>query len=270
MSKLHLVGMSWNYNEGDILEEVLTEALPHVDALYLADGNSTDRSWEIMQSIKARYPDKIVSIQQEDEAKDRAQRNSLLNKIRADYPDESTWVQVFESDMIVLNTDIRKAIEGKEYAVTWEVLNAVRPPGEWRGFDTYPNWDRSIRQILPYAHYMERLIATFKLLPKLRFLHDPWRPNPRGWSHYTSAPIKVADRTPEAPLLLHVGHRGPTHFHTKYKRYGKRHPKYPTWRVDSPENVERTVSFYNGVWNKNPFPASREGWLERYHGTESL
>lgn len=256
----YIVGMSWNYNEGDILEEVLVDAIRHVDALFIADGGSTDNSWDIIQSVKARFPDKVAGIQQEDERHDRAQRNSLLNKIRQAFPVDDTWVQIVESDTFILDTDIRKAIEGKEFAVTWDMWNACRPVGDWADYDRYPNWQgMSIREAMPYAHYMERVLYTFRPLPKLYFKQDPWRPWPVNFGKYSTGPVKIADRTPQRPLILHVGNRGPSHFHAKFKKYGKRHPRYRDWRVGSVEAVERTVAFYNGAWNTNPRPASRLG-----------
>lgn len=256
--------MLWNRDEADILEEVVTDAARQVDQLFVAD-SSSDGSWEILQSVALRAGNIVV--QRENETHDRAQRNSLLAKIRARYRAEDTWVQVFESDVFTLDTDIRTAI--REYAiddvaVSWFALNACRL--SWEGADMWPRWDRPIREVMPLAHYMETMTYTFRPLEGLYFEADRWRPWPRGFSRYTSAPIFVQPCGPSQPLLLHVGYRGPTHFWRKYRHMGERHTKYTGWRLDSPETVAASVSYFNGVWNGEAFPATRAGWLSSTYG----
>jgi hypothetical protein len=259
-----IVGMMWCKNEGDILEEIVTAAASKVDALWIADGQSTDRSWDILHSLRKRIPN-IEHVQQESEYRDHAQRKSLLRGIRERYRPEDTWVQVIESDVLILDTDVRAAIAEHAVAdigVPWIMLNAVRKPGTWAEVDTYPHWAMPMRELMPFAHWMELVLYTFRPLPELRFELDHWRPWPAGFSYYTKEPVKRMPVGRTAPLLLHVGYRGPKHFHAKYRHHGARHRKYRDWRVDSPENVERTVPFFNGAWNGNAFPASRAGWLE--------
>ena len=115
---------------------------------------------------------------------------------------------------------------------------------------------------MTHAHQLERVTYTFRPLPGIAFDPWEWRPWPRGFSQYTQEPLDNP-RGAMAPLLLHVGYRGPTHFHLKYKHMGKRHSKYRNWWVNSPENVERTVAFFNGDWNGKAFPATRAGWRNR-------
>ena len=258
---MNLIGMAWTRNEGDILEETMRDAAKKVDALYVADGHSTDGSWAILQRLKAEGV--VEHIQQEDERKDRAQRNSLLAKIRERYKPEDTWVQIFESDVFVMDTDIRAAIRDhavKGVGVPWIMLNAVRKPGTWDGADTYPEWKAPIREVMPFAHYAELVLYTFRPLPELFFDNDKWRPWPLGFSEYTRSPVKRWPHGVSAPLLLHVGYRGPTHFHLKYRSMGTHHTRHVGWRIDIPESVEQTVPYFNGVWNGPSFPATREGW----------
>jgi hypothetical protein len=262
---MNLVGMLWNRNEGDILEEVVRDAATKVDALYCADGHSTDGSWETLQRLHREGV--VAHIQQGDETRDRAQRNSLLQLIRSRHKPEDTWVQVFESDVFVMDTDIREAIRDyavADVAVTWFALNACRI--RWEGADDYPHWRYSIRTVMPYAHYMEEMLYTFRPLPELSFDQAHWRPWPSGFSKYTSGPVKQMPCGPRQPLLLHVGYRGPTHFWHKYRHMGTWHTKYKTWRVDSPEAVNETVSFFNGEWNGEAFPATRGQWLASTYG----
>ena len=264
---MNIVGMFWNKNEGDILEEVITDAIRHVDTLFIADDGSIDRSWDIIQSMAKAHPDKIEHIQREPNPADMAQRNSLLDCIRSRYRAEDTWVQVIESDIFILDTDIRTAIKERstdDVMVTWTALNGVRDPGAWGTMDEYPNWTRPIRDILNKCHFMENMHYTWRPFPSLKFT-GPWRPWPNGMGQYQTS-IRATSPTPQnTPLLFHVGYRGPTHFYQKWQKttMGDFHSKYKSWDLRSVESVERTVSFFNGEWNSNAFNPSRQGWIDR-------
>lgn len=259
---MNLIGMMWLRNEVDIIEETVRDAATKVDHLLVADGHSTDGSWEVLQSI--RLPN--VELLRGDETNDRAQRQAMLDLIRSRHKPEDTWVQVIESDMLLLVDDLRRTIREhrvRDVAVPWISLNAVRLSGTWSEVDTYPNWSCSMRELMPYAHRAEIMTYSFRPLPGLYYINDPWRPWPRGFAQYTRTSLQAEPCGPTAPLLLHVGYRGPRHFHAKYRHMGKWHTKYYDWRLDSPENVERTVPYFNGAWNGDAFPATREGWLGR-------
>lgn len=259
-----IIGMSWARNESDIIEEVIIDALPKVDTLFIADGKSTDGTWEIIQSLQKRYPDKIEHIQQEDETNDKAQRTSLLNKIRARYKPENSWVQLLESDIFILDTDVRELVRknSDKIAISWQTLNACRKTGTWKEVDTYPTWKMPIKQLMPYAHWMEVMLYTFRPLPALYYGPDIWRPWPKGWTKYTNEPIEIKRKEIDSPLLLHAGYRGPTHFYNKYKSMGRFHKKYTQWRLKHVQSVEDTVYFFNGTWNGDCFEATRKGWTE--------
>ena len=259
--------MMWNKNEGDILEEVILDALRHVDSLFIADDGSGDNSWDIIRSMANAHPDKIEHIQQNPDANDKAQRNSLLNHIRSRYKAEDTWVQVIESDIFILDTDIRQAIKERsadDVLVTWTALNGVRKPGTWSGMDTYPIWNQPIRDILNRCHYMEEMHYTWRPLPGLSF-GGPWRPWPGGMGQYQTKKIEQKFTPENTPLLFHAGYRGPTHFYLKWQKttMGTHHSKYKSWDLRSVESVERTVSFFNGEWNGHTFEPSRQGWINR-------
>lgn len=252
-----IVGMMFCKNEADIIEESISDAVTKVDQLYVCDDGSSDSSWEIIQSCKFRFPN-LTHIQKEPNKNDPGQRTSLFNKIKKRFKPEDTWVQVIEADMFLL-MDPREAIKFAvdDLAVTWNCMNAVRKPGTWKEVDTYPNWNGSIRNIMPYAHWMEVLLYTFRPLPGLHY-SSVWRPWPQGFSKYSSNKILLKRGTVPsgAPGLLHCGYRGPTHFYQKYKSMGKVHKKYPTWELTSPEAVERTVPFF-GLYAENAFDWKR-------------
>lgn len=272
----HIVGLMFSKNEADILPQIIEDALPKVDSLFIADDGSDDASWSIIQAYAKAHKDKIEHIRQIPDPIDKGQRQALLDKIRKRYKPENTWVQLIESDVMILDTDIRAAIATQavsDLAVTWTMINACRFPGEtWREVDTYPFWGMPLKELMPKAHYMEHLLYTFRPLPKLIYDSDRWRPYPRGFGQYVNGKVKIGSKGKNCPLLLHLGYRGPTHFHLKFKKGGPpfpRHSRYPSWDMSTPETVLNTVSFFNDTWNKNAFAASRLGWATRKEADNS-
>ena len=112
------------------------------------------------------------------------------------------------------------------------------------------------------------MLYTFRPLPELYYETDRWRPWPRGFSKHASGNIFRRSKKDDSPLLGHYGYRGPTHFWQKYKYMGAQHKRYKSWKLGSIEEVEQTVSFFNGVWNNggelgtDMFPLNRDGWLK--------
>lgn len=252
----------WAKNEGDIIWQTIDAAIDHVDTLMIADDGSTDNTWDIIQIAKQAFPHKIEHIQQAPDAKDKGQRTALLNEVRRRYRPEDTWVQVVEADVLLLDTDVRAiaSASSDKVALSWHMLNACRRSGTWREVDTWPHWNAPIREIMPHAHWMEVLLYTFRPFEKLFYDRERWRPWPKGFSNYSSDPVKIYKKYPDSPLVLHVGHRGPTHFYEKYRGMGPTHTKYRDWKLGSPEEVEQTVAYFNGTWNDHGFEPSREGW----------
>jgi len=260
---VNVVGMMWNKNEGDILEEIISEAIKHVDLLYVADDGSTDNSWEIIQ--RAASLDSKIIIQRDPCIRDPGQRSSLLNKIKERHNPLDTWVQVIESDIMILDTDVREAIRDRavgDIAVTWQALNAVRPVGTWEEVDLYPNWGMPVKDLMPLAHRMERMVYTFRPMPDLYYTHT-WRPWPSGFSRYFKGVVDPDHRDTKTPLLAHYGFRGPTHFKLKYAKMGDKHRRYPSWDLRTKETILATVPMFNGDWNGKAYPMSREGWINR-------
>lgn len=259
-----IVGMMWNKNEGDILAHTIADAVGKVDSLFIADDGSTDNSWDIILSAQKSFKN-IEYIQQAPNKNDPGQRTVLLNEIRRRYKPENTWVQVIESDIMVLDTEVRTAIIDHavdDLGVTWQLLNAARKSGEWDAWDTYPNWNVSIKEVMPYAHWIEHMLYTFRPLPGLYYDQDTWRPWPKGFANYVkNPPLKRNKKSPNSPLLAHYGYRGPTHFKCKY---GNKHfNKYPSWDLTSVQTIKDTVYFFNGMWNNSLLvPMSRDGWRE--------
>jgi len=264
----HIVGMMWNRNEGDILEEIIEAALTQVDSLFIADDGSTDDSWSCIQSIAQRRPDKIEYIRNERNHPVDRQRTPMLNEIRARYKPENTWVQIIESDIMILDTDIREALSKfavHNIAMSWQCLNAVRLPGTWEGLDTYPNWKMPIKELMQYQHRLEAMLYTFRPLPALYYDRSFWRPWPKGFSAYTNKPVKDPHKDPESPLLAHYGYRGPRHCWRKFNPDGVIPcvARNGVWDYSTIESVEKTMPFFNGGWNADAKQMNRYGWKKR-------
>lgn len=263
----NLIGLMWtNGADEDILEETLGEAIKNFDTTYIAITPEAkgEKSWQIARSLQVRYPGKIEHIQRESERNDRAQRNSLLKKIREKYKPEDTWCHVIESDTFFLETDPREAIKKFskfDLACTYHMLNACRKPGTWDKEDKWPNWDKPIREIMTYCHWMEIILYAWRPLPKLYFDPNTFKPWPCGFSKYVknNQGVKAISRVSDAPLVLHCGIRGPTFLYNKFKYMGPRHRKYASWDLRSPETIEKTCSFFQ-EWAAKAHPANREEW----------
>lgn len=265
---MNIIGLMFNKNEGDILAEIITSAMNHVDILYFADDGSVDNSWDIATTALRYYNDRIV-IQREPNKADPGQRQSLLDKIRSRHNPADSWVQIIESDIKILDTNVKEAIKGfavNDIAVTWQLLNAVRAPSTWKEVDTYPVWDKNIREIMPLAHRIECMVYSFRPLPKLHYNPGIWRPWPSGFSHYSKTPVDIDRREPDSPLLAHYGFRGPKHFYKKYGKMGRWHKRYSTWNLTSIETIEATVPYFNGQWTKGAYSMGREGWVNWLEG----
>ncbi|MHA2066703.1 MAG: glycosyltransferase [Candidatus Thorarchaeota archaeon] len=247
---MNIVGIMWNKNEDDILDQIIEAAMPKVDSLFIADDGSTDSSWQVINTYAYHNPDKIEHIQQKPNPNDPGQRQSLLDEVRRRYKPEDTWVQIIESDIQILDTDVRHAIKMnavEDLGVTWLTLNACRK--EWIDWDTYPNWNMPLSFIMPMGHLMEIMLYTFRPIPEVSYKPGIWRPWPSGWSKVIkNPPLKDWPGPEYPPLLAHFGYRGPTHFYNKYKNMGRFHKKYKTWCLDSPASVAETVPYFNGQW----------------------
>lgn len=256
-----IVGMMWNKNEGDILNFTISKALEVVDHLVMMDDQSTDNSYEIMQSFQ-NHP-KVLHVAQSSPRKEKKQ--ALLNVIKANFDPKDTLVQVIESDITILDTDIRACwnrYNNNDAAMSWHLINAT-DPDMWQSEDgCYPHWEVPIDQKMTNGHWMEALSHyTFRPLPGVGFMDDS-RPWPRGLGTY----IKH-DRMrtlSDAPLLAHWGYRGPKHWFAKYSAGpGSLHRKHK-WKIGSVEECKAHVPFFNGIWNvkRDQFHLSRVGWTK--------
>ncbi len=255
--------MMWNKNEGDLLPDTIASALQNVDTLVIADDGSTDNSWDVIQGFAAHHKDQIEHIQRKPDPTDRGQKQALLSVIQQRYRPEDTWVQILESDIMILDTDIRRAIKERsdDAMLMWQLLNASPGPGEsWDDRDEYPNWSRPIQEVMAYAHKLELMPYTFRPFSELRHDYGAWRPWPQGFSKVPKSKKRESEYT---PLLAHYGYRGPTHFYEKYKSCGSRHPRYRDWDISSVEAVKETVYLFNKTWSRYAFPMSRYGWMNR-------
>jgi len=258
----NIVGMMWNRNEADLLQHTLPAFLKKVQTLFIADDGSSDASMDIIRS----YGNQIEWLQQEPNPGDPGQRQALLNKIRERYRPENTWIQVCESDIMLVDTDVREALKVhavQDMCMGWHLLNGSVFAREWAEADTWPYWSKPIQHIMHRFHWLETMLYTYRPLPDLFYQANPWRPWPAGFSKYSSVPVLRESKMKDSPLLAHYGYRGPIQFYNKYKYMGKFHKRHTTWELTSPESVARTVPFFNGIWNGDDMTSlNRVGWIE--------
>lgn len=257
----NVVGMMWNKNEGDILHFTISKALESVDYLVLADDGSTDNSFEVMRSFSG-HP-KVLHVEQVTDKREKKQ--VLLNVIKSKFDHTDTIIQVIESDITILDTDIREAwkrYNNNHASMSWHLINAT-DPDMWQSEEgCYPNWTTPIDKKMTNGHWMEALSHyTFRALPGVQFKNDS-RPWPRGLGTYVQ---KDNMRTlSDAPLLAHWGYRGPSHWYAKYSTGpGSVHRKHK-WKIGSVQECKDNVPFFNGIWNikRDQFPLHREGWKQ--------
>ena len=224
MSSDPVIGIMWNKNEGDILDETISKALLLVDHLLVADDQSSDDSWDIIRSKKSelayisRYGETPGSKKYR---KSVWQRQSLLEKAIEMYG-RNIWIQVIESDLIAIDTNVKEQLElGTNVhgiALWWITLEAVRK--EWIEEDEkYPNWDKSIQEVMPYGFILEKAPYTWRPYPDIHF-GDKWNPVPRGLAKYghLGGEWRVRRRhcNKDIPLWAHYNIRGRKHFNKKY------------------------------------------------------
>lgn len=257
-----IVGMMWNMNEGDVLPFTISKALEVVDYLVLADDGSTDKSFEIMQSFKSNP--KVIHVEQV--KKPREKKQVLLDVIKKNFDPKNTLVQVIESDVTILDTDIRETwakYNNNDASMSWHMINATDPEGWKDETGCYPNWEIPIDQKMTHGNWMEVLSHyTFRPLPGVTFQNDS-RPWPRGLAQYVQKDnIRILS---DAPLLAHWGYRGPKHWFAKYsKGPGSVHSRKHQWKIGSVEECKANVPFFNGIWapNKDTTHLSRAGWAD--------
>jgi hypothetical protein len=255
-----IVGILWNKNEGDILNFIISKALDQVDFLLMADDGSTDESVAIMESFKSNP--KVLEILKVAKGKGE-KKQLLLEKVKQRFKPENTLVQVIESDVTILDTDIRTCwakYNNNNASMSWQMINATDPEGWKDETGCYPTWEVPIDKKMTHGNWMEVMSHyTFRPLPGVFFINDS-RPWPKGLAQYVQKDnIRILS---DAPLVAHWGYRGPSHWFAKYsKGPGSLHPKHK-WKIGSVEECKANVPFFNGIWapNKDTVPLSRAGW----------
>lgn len=259
---MNLIGITWCKNEADLLPYTLPAAIKSVDAMMIVDDDSTDNSWDVIQSFKFEH-----TARKRDLSKD--SRQYLLDEVIRRYGQKDTWVQVIETDTIVMETDLKARIEQykvDDLSCQWHLLNACRK--EWNeDYKTLPFFtaDHAPWEQLPYFHWMERMNYSFRALDKLHYTErrTPW---PQGFSNYTTSGKIRKTKNHDSPLVMHYGFRNPAFYFKKMEVMGKLTGglKNPTWHFGSVEEVRDTVPFFNGAWNNTPdvFPGTRQGWCD--------
>ena len=88
-------------NEDDIIEETIASALRWCDNIYVFDNGSTDRTWEIVNSIASRIP-QVVAYKQDPVTFDDGLRADIYNAFK-DRAVEGDWWCRLDSDEIYID-----------------------------------------------------------------------------------------------------------------------------------------------------------------------
>ena len=259
-----IIGIMWNHNEGDILEETLTKALPLVDHLLVADDDSDDNSWDIIRSHSSelayfnRYSESDKEL-----AKSHWQRQHLLNKAVQMFG-RDIWIQVIESDLIAIDTDVREQVETRTNlhgaGIWWCNLEAVRR--EWRPEDEmYPNWDKPIQEVMPWCHILEKAAYTWRPYPDIYF-PERWQPHPCGLDKYGGLDgewhVRRKHVNETTPLWGHFNVRGRKHFEKKYANVpdnSRNKAKREMMAFTLPQDPKYDACM---------FKLNRESWINQY------
>lgn len=260
-----IIGIMWNKNEGDILEETLTKALPLVDHLLVADDDSDDASWDIIRKHKselahiARYSE----VTSTNHPKSSWQRNSLLDKA-VEMFGRDIWIQVIESDLIAIDTNVREQVESRNHlhgiGIWWINIEAVRK--SWAPEDElYPNWEgKSIQEVMPWGHILEKAPYTWRPYPDVYF-PARWQPHPVGLDKYGGLGgewyVRRKHCKEDVPLWGHYNVRGRKHFNAKYKNanvYSKAKAKRETIAFSVPQNPNYAAHL---------FQLNRAAWINQ-------
>lgn len=241
-----IIGLMWNKSEGDILNETLSSALPMVDDLLVADHMSSDNSWDIIQERRSEFA--FISQSSHDP------RQLLLDKAVEMYG-RNIWIQIIESYMINVDTDVRAEIDSRALfngeVLWWVYVEAFRL--NWGPEDElFPNWDKSITEVMPLGMILEQCPLTFRPHSDVRFT-DRWRPWPAGLNGYMEKEqglfSKKAWWRKQTPLFGHYNIRG--HKHYSFKQLDK-----------TVADSRRFMAFDAAKTHPGRvFPLSREGWI---------
>jgi glycosyltransferase involved in cell wall biosynthesis len=260
-----IIGIMWNKNEGDILDETITKALPLVDHLLVADDDSDDNSWDVIREHKSElaYISRYSEATNKQHSKNSWQRNSLLDKAKEIYGTD-IWIQVIESDLIAIDTDIWEQVETRNnlygIGIWWVNIEAVRK--QWLPEDEmYPNWDRSIQEVMDWGHILEKAPYTWRPYPGVYF-PERWAPFPNGLVEH-GAPggewrVRKRFCREDSPLWGHYNIRGRKHFE-------KRYANVP---LDAKSRARREIVSFtvpqNPDYTPNLFRLNRESWVNQY------
>ena len=257
-----IIGIMWNKNEADILDETITKALPLVDHLLISDDDSDDHSWDIIRSHKSSLAYHARRSEQSEHVEaDRWQRQHLLDKAVELYG-RNVWIQVIESDLIAIDVNLKEQLDNPAnlhgIGLWWITLEAVRK--EWTPeFEQYPNWDRSIQKIMPDCHILEKAPYTWRPYEGVEFGRK-WNPVPHGLDKHGPMMggewrVRRPICKPDIPLWGHYNIRGRKHFNSKYRHFD----------VNSKAKDKRELVAFE-IPRTRPemiFPLTRNAWVER-------
>jgi len=232
---LKVIGIMWNLNDGDILDEIIQNALSKVDELLVVDDGSIDNSWDIISNYKSRlaycckFGDKGSN--PKNYQKGLWHRQHAMDRAKEIFG-RDVWIQVIEGDMMIMDTNVRSLVnESKAAALNWIMCSACNRDWPEEIDNLYPNWGKSIREIMPDGYVDEVYPATFRPLDGVQFTYKnnkrsqwPSGLDLHGFQYCNPYTFKRPKNNPHinsnSPLLAHYGYRGTKMYREKIARLG--------------------------------------------------
>ena len=216
---MNIVGIMCVKDEADLLPEVLEHLEGEVDTIYAYDDGSVDDTYKILKS----HPGVGYLMRKQDDTERlniaRPHYHHLLEKIKQAYEGEAVWIVITMGDRFFLNKKPRQIVEeaeaGEYTTVNGIQLDFVRHRADpWtEENDTFPHYEKSLRQICKWFKWDEDCVVAYKLSPERSYLEAkyPW---PRGGHTNVQYQPREMDNkiSIDVPFLEHQGRRSPNAF----------------------------------------------------------
>ena len=249
---MKVIGTLDTKDDGDILQDVL-DHIEGVDTIFAYNDGSIDNTEDILKNHplvskyvnRSDFPEEIhISIPQH-------RRHHLLQMVMNEYSTYNTeeiWIVRLEGDRFLMNSDYKDICAAGlfyELSGVCGVMVDCRldPSKNWKNFDTWPNWHKSITKIQTWGRIDDvHPVVAFKVEDGVKYSLNKPRPWPVIWgpTDYHSNDLV----TTNMPFFAHHGRRGPRYWSWAYGTSGSRKPseKWPkSWDFSSPETAYQTV-----------------------------
>jgi glycosyltransferase involved in cell wall biosynthesis len=166
-------------NEDDIIAQTLTHATRYCDKIFVLDNGSTDRTWQIVQSLACTNP-RIIALGQAFEPFRNVLRARAYNTVHTELDDQDWWL-ILDSDEFLAEDPkpllIQATKDGANVIFTWQIqfyFTDVDYRAWLAGLDCRdrPIFDRRRHYLI---NWQERRL--FRNQPSLEWTAAGWNPD---------------------------------------------------------------------------------------------